>query len=232
MGLGTVTKLSDRALVKIARACHQLGAAALAHTVGDGAFDRATTPRDLPPHVSVGRHTYRVTAANCVFPTETAPITIGNFCSIAAGVTFLAHADHATKLPTTYPFRSQLTRRFDREVPAGNHNYDAVTRGPITLGHDVWIGVNAIVLSGVEIGTGAIVGAGAVVTRNVPAYAIAVGNPAHVVRKRYPDDTIAKLLASKWWDLPDATLATLDDAFYNPDIENFLKRVAAAWTSQ
>lgn len=70
----------------------------------------------------------------------------------------------------------------------------------MVIGNDVWIGVNACVLSGVRIGDGAVVGACSVVTRDVPPYAIVAGNPARLVRKRFDDETIEELLKIKWWD--------------------------------
>lgn len=72
---------------------------------------------------------------------------------------------------------------------------------PIEIGHDVWIGVRATLLDGISIGTGAIVGAGAVVVGDIPPYAVAVGMPARVVRKRFTDEQIAMLIESAWWDM-------------------------------
>lgn len=69
------------------------------------------------------------------------------------------------------------------------------------IGHDVWIGGKAVIKRGVTVGTGAIVGAGSIVTKNVPPYAVVVGNPARVIRYRFDDDTIYKLINSKWWEL-------------------------------
>ena len=81
-----------------------------------------------------------------------------------------------------------------------------VSRGDVIIGHDVWIGLDAIVLSGVNIGNGAIVGASAVVSRDVPAYTIVAGNPARVIRQRFSDEDITILQALKWWYWNDAKL--------------------------
>ncbi|MFN9999511.1 MAG: antibiotic acetyltransferase, partial [bacterium] len=78
-------------------------------------------------------------------------------------------------------------------------------------------------LSGVSIGHGAGIGAGAVVTRDVPPYAIAVGNPARVVRHRFAPDIVARLLATRWWEWPDDRIRDLDAVFYGP-VEAFLER--------
>ena len=116
------------------------------------------------PHVTVGRRTYGIIPGKTVIrPTADAPVTIGSFCSISAGVQIVAHADHPLDLPSTYPFRTLL---FGGLASFGGlRNRDAVTRGPVIIGHDVWIGQNAIVLSGVTVGTGAVIGAGSVVVK-------------------------------------------------------------------
>ena len=74
---------------------------------------------------------------------------------------------------------------------------------PVEIGHDCWLGHAVVVLAGAKVGTGAAVGAGAIVTRDIPDYAIAVGNPARVVGQRFSDDIAALLLESRWWDLDD-----------------------------
>lgn len=170
----------------------------------------------LPAHVEIGRHSYGASARSFVRPTADAPITIGNFCSIGPEVLIFGQADHPTDLPSTYPFRTLL---FAPE--AGNR--DAVTRGGVAIGSDVWIGARAMILSGVSIGHGAVIGAGAVVTRDVPPYAIAVGNPARVVRHRFAPDIVARLLATRWWEWPDDRIRDLDAVFYGP-VEAFLER--------
>ncbi len=114
--------------------------------------------------------------------------TIGKYTSIANSCTIGAQ-DHALDGMSTWPM--EATRP---EVKGRN--------GPTVIGNDVWIGCNAVVLSGLRIGHGAVIGAGSVVTKDIPAYAIAYGNPATVRRFRFDDETIAWLLGSKWWDLP------------------------------
>ena len=130
-----------------------------------------------------------------------APVTIGSFCSIAAGVVIIAQAEHPVDLPSTFPFRTLM---FDGIASAmGLQSRDAISRGPITIGHDVWIGQNAIILSGITIGSGAVIGAGSVVTKDIQPYDIVVGNPAKKIRRRFSDEVVAQLLAIRWWNLPD-----------------------------
>jgi len=93
----------------------------------------------------------------------------------------------------------------------------------LSVGNDVWIGANAFVRSGLTIGDGAIIAAGAVVVKDVPPYAIVGGNPAHVIRMRFPDNTVERLLASKWWTLPLDYVETLP----LPRIEACLDQIAA-----
>lgn len=124
---------------------------------------------------------------------EGAKLTIGAYCSFAEGVKVLLGGEHHSDWLTTYPFNVL----WDESQNNTGHPH---SKGDVTIGHDVWIGTDALILSGVTIGTGAIVGACAVITKDVPPYAIVVGNPARIIRKRFDDETIAKLLQIAWWD--------------------------------
>jgi acetyltransferase-like isoleucine patch superfamily enzyme len=102
--------------------------------------------------------------------------------------------------------------------PSITHNPDARTKGVTRIGNDVWMGQGAIILSGVTVGDGAIIGAGAVVSRDVPPYAIVAGNPAQVVRHRFAPSTIEFLLNLQWWDWPlEKILLNLDLLYQDPD---------------
>jgi len=168
----------------------------------------------LPAHVEIGRHTYGYDAGTFVRPTATAPISIGSFCSIGPNVLIFGQADHPLELASTFPFRSKAWN-------TGGPNRDAVTRGAVTIGNDVWLAARAMVLSGVSIGHGAVVGAGAVVARDLPPYAIAVGNPAEVVRHRFAPEIVAALLEIAWWDWPDEQIKAAELLFYG-DVERFI----------
>ena len=176
------------------------------------------------PHVTIGQHTYGVIPGQTVLrATADAPVRIGNFCSISAGVAIVAHADHPLGLPSTYPFRTLM---FDGASSFGGlTNRDAITRGPVNIGHDVWIGQSAIILSGVTIGSGAVIGAGAVVSKDIAPYSVAAGNPARHIRYRFTEQIIAKLLALRWWDLSDTSLEALGGSFYSEDIDAFIAAV-------
>jgi phosphonate metabolism protein (transferase hexapeptide repeat family) len=94
----------------------------------------------------------------------------------------------------------------------------------VIIGHDVWIGHAAIVLPGRRIGTGAVIGAGAVVTKKIPAYAVAVGNPARVIRQRFSDDTAAGLQQLAWWDWSHERLRAALPDFRALTAEQFLEK--------
>ena len=126
-------------------------------------------------------------------------LRIGSFCSIAANAQIFLGGEHRTDWVTTYPF-SQFWEEA-RHIPGHPR-----IKGDVVIGNDVWIGSDAIILSGVTIGDGAVIGAGAVVSRSVPPYAVVIGNPAQVVRNRFDDATIERLLALRWWSWDDAEI--------------------------
>lgn len=156
-----------------------------------------------PGQIAVGAHTYGRPKVR--FAESGARLTIGRYGSIADGVEILLGGNHRLDWITTYPFPA-LPGIWPEA--SGQHGSDA-TNGDVSIGHDVWLGSQCMVLSGVTIGHGAVVAARAVVTRNVPPYAIVAGNPARIVRHRQAEEQIAALLASRWWDLPEAEIRRL-----------------------
>lgn len=124
-------------------------------------------------------------------------LVIGKFCSIACGAKFIFNAaNHTLKSLSTYPFPI-----FDEEWDSTMKVTEAWdNKGDIVIGNDVWIGYEAVIMSGVHIGDGAIIGTRALVTKDVPPYAIVGGVPAKVIRKRFEDSVIEDLLKIKWWD--------------------------------
>ncbi len=120
-------------------------------------------------------------------------VTVGNYCSIAKNVIFLGAAEHNTNWTTTFPLRIILG------LPGAYNDGHPKTKGPIVLGHDVWVGMGAIILSGVTIGNGAVIGAGAVISKNVPPYMIVAGNPAKEIRLRFSPEICQKLEQIQWW---------------------------------
>lgn len=126
-------------------------------------------------------------------------LVVGKFCSIACGAKFLFNsANHTLRSLSTYPFPLFYGAWEHGISPA--EAWD--NKGSIVVGNDVWIGYEAVILAGVTIGDGAVIGTRAVVTKDVPPYAIVGGVPARVIRRRYSEEKIACLLALKWWDWP------------------------------
>ncbi len=126
-------------------------------------------------------------------------LLIGKFCAIARSVEFIMNgANHRMNSITTYHFNI-MGGGWEKSTPALE---DLPFKGDTLIGNDVWIGQHATILPGVQIGDGAIVAANAVVTKDVPAYCIAGGNPARIIRKRFDDAPIEKLLLLKWWVWP------------------------------
>ncbi|MFD7736142.1 CatB-related O-acetyltransferase [Kitasatospora phosalacinea] len=126
-------------------------------------------------------------------------LVIGKFCALGEGVRFLMNgANHRMDGPSTFPF----------PIMGGSwaDHFDLLTglpgRGDTTVGNDVWLGYGATVMPGVRIGHGAIVAAGSVVVEDVPDYGVVGGNPARLLRRRYDDAVVERLLALAWWDWP------------------------------
>ena len=123
-------------------------------------------------------------------------LVIGKFCQIAAGVEFVMNgANHQMNAVTTFPFYTLEGWEMDPPAPE-----DMPLKGDTVIGNDVWIGQNAVIMPGVRVGDGAIIGTNSVVASDVDPYAIVVGNPARVLRKRFDDELIGLLLAFRWWD--------------------------------
>ncbi len=133
--------------------------------------------------VAVGRNTYG--PIYCMMIGDgNEKLIIGDFCSIAPEVTFLLSADHYTNHISSFPFRVRVSN---------SAKLEGISKGDIIIKDDVWIGYRAIILSGVTIGQGAIVAAGAVVTKDVPPYAIVGGNPANIIKYRFEENMIQEL---------------------------------------
>ncbi|HBH3645818.1 TPA: CatB-related O-acetyltransferase, partial [Clostridioides difficile] len=134
------------------------------------------------------------------YPINNDKLIIGKFCSIACNAKFLmTSGNHSMKSNSTYTFPI-FYEEWKLDI---NHITDAWdNKGNIIIGNDVWIGYDSIIMSGIHIGDGAIIGTRAVVTNDVPPYSIVGGVPAKIIKKRFNNDTISKLLKIKWWDWP------------------------------
>lgn len=144
---------------------------------------------DIYGAVNIGRFV-SIFGPGTVISQVTSQITIGSFSSIGQNVIIQDSSHRLDKISTYF---------MNRNIFGGNISKDVFSKGPITLGEDVWVGSNAVILPNVTIGRGAVIGAGSIVTKNVPKYAIAVGNPAKVVGQRFEQDVIDSLEKSQWW---------------------------------
>jgi len=148
-------------------------------------------------HYDIGEWSYGVPVIS--YMDGVTRLIIGRYCSIAADVNILLAGEHATDRVSTYPF-PQLPEVW----PEAGEARISLSRGDVVIGNDVWLGTRCCILSGVRIGDGAVIGAEAVVAKDIPPYAVAVGNPARVIRRRFPEADIERLLALRWWDWDDA----------------------------
>ncbi len=123
-------------------------------------------------------------------------LIIGKFCMIASGVQFIMNGgNHLTDSLSSYPF-AIFGNGWEKAMEGKTYP----NKGNIVIGNDVWIGHNATIMAGVTIGDGAIVATNATVVKDVEPYTIVGGNPAHEIKKRFPEETMAKLLEIQWWN--------------------------------
>jgi len=151
--------------------------------------------------VNLGRHTY--TGQDTIIMHT----NVGAFTSISWGVT-VGGGEHDFNRLTSHTF---LYNPYDK-LNNDKVYYDRFKK-PVYIGNDVWIGANSTILRGVNIGDGAVIGANAVVTKDVSPYSIVVGNPARIVKYRFKEDIIERLLEVKWWDLDDKIIKNNCDLF-------------------
>lgn len=149
--------------------------------------------------VAVGRYTYGV--LNVLMHDDHSALKIGDFCSIGPEVTFILSADHYIDCVSTFPFKAKVLHQ----------GAEGVSKGSILVDDDVWIGQRAMILSGVHIGQGAVIAAGAVVTKDVPPYAVVGGVPAKIIKYRFSECTRRAL--------EKVDFGAIDEAFVRQNIK-------------
>ena len=179
---------------------------------------------DLGSNVQIGEYTYYDDPAgpdafrqNILYHFEFSGdrLVIGRFCALATGTKFIMNGgNHRTDGLSTFPFTifSEWRGMWEGEL-------DFPSRGDTILGNDVWVGYDALVMPGVTIGDGAVVASRSVVTKDVPPYAVVGGNPARVLRKRYDEGTIERLIDLAWWDWPIDAVTRAIAAIGRGDLE-------------
>ena len=177
------------------------------------------------PQIEIGDYTYYDDPEGAeefeknvlyLFPFIGDRLVIGKFCAIARGVRFIMNgANHRMSGFSTYPFNI-FGRGWERVTPALE---DLPNKGDTMVGNDVWLGYQALIMPGVTIGDGAIVAAGSVVTSDVEPYSIVGGNPARLLRHRFPAEVIAELLEIRWWEWDPARITRNLEAIVSADLE-------------
>ena len=186
------------------------------------------------PNITVGDYTYYDDAVdptgfernNVLFnyPEFGDHLVIGKFCQIASGTKFImGPANHRISSATTYPF-NVFGGAWTENTPP--HMAQLPRKGDTVIGNDVWIRRESILMPGVKIGDGAIIGANSVVTKDVPAYTIAGGNPCRVIRKRFSEELIAYLEEIRWWNWDADKIFRNMDALCSGDLEK-IRRIQA-----
>lgn len=142
-------------------------------------------------------------------------IIIGKYCSIAEGVIFDSGFNHNMDFVSTFPFNEKLKE-------CKHLTGHPLCKGDIVIGNDVWIGEDAMIMSGVTVGDGAVIAARAIVTKDVEPYAMVAGMPAKFKKFRFRKDQIASLLKIKWWSWPDEKVKENAHLLMNKDIDKFI----------
>ncbi|MCW8329033.1 CatB-related O-acetyltransferase [Photobacterium sp. SDRW27] len=165
----------------------------------------------------LGDHSSRAVWESGIFG-DVDKLMIGKYCSIASGATFMlaGNQGHRHDWVSSFPFD---VSQFGGKVKSGFER-----AGDTVIGNDVWIGTECVIMPGITIGDGAVIGARAVVTKNVAPYSVVVGNPGQAVKKRFSDEQINLLLEMKWWDWPLETLQRNMDLMCSSDIEALFER--------
>ena len=185
------------------------------------------------PRISVGDYTFyndfvrdptQFQTNNVLYhyPVNPERLIIGRYCSIACGAKFLfTSANHSMRSLSTYPFPI-FANHWGLDWADVASAWD--NKGDTVIGNDVWIGYEAVILQGVTIGDGAIIGARAVVTKDVEPYTIVGGVPAKTIKRRFPPETVEALLRLRWWDWPPEAVQAALPHLLRGDLARLLER--------
>ncbi len=171
------------------------------------------------PNIEIGSFTYGI--PNVLFgKQEKTKLRIGKYCSIPhKRMTFLLGGEHPPQRVSTFPFNMEFKE-------SKNITGLPMSKGDIIVGNDVWFGINSMILSGVTIGDGAIIGSGALVTKNVPPYAVVGGVPAKIIYYRFTEEQIKTLLTIEWWKWPKDKVRECSPALMSENIDEFISHIS------
>ncbi len=172
--------------------------------------------------MSFGKYTYG--KPNVLWENKDAKLSIGKFCSIANNVNIYLGGNHRADWVTTYPFGHIYTNAFNQFNGVGHPS----TKGDVIIGNDVWISNNVTIMSGVTIGDGSIIANNSHVVQNVEPYSLVGGNPAKLIKYRFTQEQIDKLLEIKWWDWDDNKINKFTPLMCNDNIEEFINQAFAS----
>ncbi|MAO16334.1 CatB-related O-acetyltransferase [Muricauda ruestringensis] len=172
------------------------------------------------PYTTLGHRTYENGAL--VWRWTKSEIIIGKYCSIANNVRFIAdEGHHTTSKITSFPLAINLYKNVNESE--FNKKWNVEQKEGITIGNDVWIGMNSIILPGVHIGDGVTIAANSIVTKDVPDYSVVGGNPAKILKFKFNKSQIDILKKISWWDWDeDLIKERIDDFYTNP--ESFIEK--------
>jgi acetyltransferase-like isoleucine patch superfamily enzyme len=163
-----------------------------------------------------GKYTYGCPIVH--WENDNAKLKIGNFCSIASNVNIYLGGNHRIDWVTTYPFGHIHSHEFNHF----NGNGHPATKGDVVIGNDVWIGANVTIMSGVSIGDGAVIANNSHVVKDVAPYSLIGGNPAKLIKYRFTEQQIEKLLLIKWWYWDDEKINKFTPYLCNTNIDDFI----------
>lgn len=169
--------------------------------------------------VTVGKGTYGELDIR-TFSDPNEAVKIGSFCSIAKDVVFVAGGRHSTDFFSTFPFKAMYNLPVDRK--------DSFSKGPIIVEDDVWIGTRAIILDNTKIGKGSIIGAGCIVSKDVPPYSIVVGNPQRIIKYRLDPEISQKLYDFDYQNLDVNTIIANIELFYKNIDDKVLEHIKSS----
>lgn len=177
----------------------------------------------------IGRHTYGTEHIKIRRWNEMKKhydLHIGNFCSIADDIEVYLGGNHYTHLVSSYPFGLVKNNIFtNAKLIESNPNLNgSQCKGDVIIGSDVWIGSHVTIMSGVKIGDGAVIAANSHIVKDVPSYAIVGGNPAKVIKYRFSETQIEKLLIIQWWKWSDEKINENLVYILNPNIDEFIEK--------